>query len=430
MDSNAEICLKSELDLFSAQPIQLAVEDSCFVEIHPVASLGEKSPIEFYISGSGEYYLDLAYTILNLKVKIVKKNGADIVATDHVAPICYFLNTMFSECGIYLNGKQVASQANHAFRSYLESLLFYSKSAQETLLGAALFSKDTASQHDIVAAAGANSGFNTRQESCKLSQVVDLMGPLHFDLAAQSKLLINGVSVRVKLEKHKSEFALLSANDHFKFVIQSASLFIRKVKVSPSIILAHEKTLESSVLKYPIRRIEIKTFALPSGLQSASIPNAFIGQAPARLIMGLVSNESLNGKINKSPFNFRHYNLNYLCILKGGVMIPSKPLAPNFESKLYARSYLSLFTDLGRYHGSPNINIAYSEYAGGYTLFAFDLTPDYEASSDHVSIAKNENLTIDLKFSTALPETVSLIIYSEYRNTIEIDKSRNVYTDF
>ena len=117
MDLNAEICLKSELDVFSAQPIQLAVEDSSFVEIHPVASLSEKSPLEFFASASGEDYLDLAHTILNLKVKIVKKNGADIASTEHVAPLCYFLNTVFSECVIYLNGKQVASQANHAYRS-------------------------------------------------------------------------------------------------------------------------------------------------------------------------------------------------------------------------------------------------------------------------------------------------------------------------
>lgn len=430
MDSNAEICLKSELDLFTSQPIQLAIEDSCFVEIHPVATLGDKSPIEFYVSWSGEYYLDLAYTILNLKVKILKKNGSNLEDTDHVAPVCYFLNTMFAECSISLNGKQITSQTNHAYRSYLESLLFYSKSAHDSLLGSAFFYKDSKSHHDVVAANSTNDGFNSRHSLCKLSQVMDLIGPLHFDFATQSKLLISGVNLKIKLEKHKSEFALLSANDHYKFVIQSASLFIRKVKVSPSIILAHEKTLESAVLKYPIRRVEVKTFALPSGLQSVSIPNAFIGQSPARLILGLVSNEAYNGKINKNPFKFNHYNLNYLCILKGGIMIPAKPLTPDFQTKLYARSYLSLFADLGRYHASQNLNINYSEYEGGYTLFAFDLTPDFEASSGHVSISKNENLSIDLKFATSLPETVTLIVYVEYRNTIEIDKSRSVYFDY
>ena len=70
-----------------------------------MASLVEKAPTEFYVNGSGEFYLDLAYTILNLKVKIVKKNRSDIIDTDYVAPLCYFLNTMFSECTIYLNGK-------------------------------------------------------------------------------------------------------------------------------------------------------------------------------------------------------------------------------------------------------------------------------------------------------------------------------------
>lgn len=430
MDSNADICLKSELDLFTSQPIQLAIEDSSFVEIHPVASLGDKSPIEFFISGSGEYYLDLAYTILNLKVKITKKNGNDLEEADHVAPICYFLNSMFSECSISLNGKQIVSQANYAYRSYFEALLFYSKSAHESLLASSLFYKDTASHHDIVVANSTNEGFNSRHSLCKLSKVMDLIGPLHFDLATQSKLLISGVNVKIKLEKHKSDFALLSANDHFKFVIQSASLFIRKVKVSPSIILAHEKTLENAVLKYPIRRVEVKSFALPSGLQSVSIPNAFIGQSPARLILSFVSNDSFNGKITKNPFKFHHYNLNYLCVLKGGIMIPGKPFTPDFEDNIYARSYLSLFTDLGRYHASQNLNISYSEYSAGYTLFTFDLTPDFEASSAHVSIAKNENLTIDLKFAKSLPETVSLIVCAEYRNTIEIDKSRSVYTDF
>ena len=71
-------------------------------------------------------------------------------------------------------------------------------------------------------------------------------------------------------------------------------------------------------------------------------------------------------------------------------MIPSKPLTPDFQSKLYARSYLILFSDLNCYHCWQNINIAYSEYDEGHTLFAFDLTPDYDASDVHVSITQNK----------------------------------------
>ncbi|GFQ69522.1 uncharacterized protein F54H12.2 [Trichonephila clavata] len=151
----------------------------------------------------------------------------------------------------------------------------------------------------------------------------------------------------------------------------------------------------------PLRRTEVKSFALSSGMQSITIPNAFIGQVPARLIMD------------------------------GNRMIPSKPYQPKFDtSNSYSRCYMSLFTDLGRYHKDQDINISYSEYKDGYTLLAIDLTPDLSADGMHDSVLRNSNLALDIRFSKALPETVNLIVYAEYRNVIEIDKNRNVLTDF
>ncbi|GBO29575.1 Uncharacterized protein F54H12.2 [Araneus ventricosus] len=391
----------------------------------------DKAPIEFLISGNGEHYLDLAHTILHLQVKIVKKAAnAVLTDTDHVAPINYILNTMFSQFSIFLNDKQIASQSNYSYRAFMESLLFSSKSNQDSLQSSALFYKDTAAEHDNVAGASANNRFIARKNRCKLSKTVDLIGILHFDLASQPKLLINGVDVKIKLERHKDTFSLMSSVDDFKLVIGSASLFIRKINVAPSIVLAHEKALERGVIKIPIRRSEVRSFALSNGLQSSTIANAFIGQIPTCLILGFVSNAAYNGSVAKNPFKFHHYNLNYLSILDGSKMIPAIPFQPNFESNLYARSYLSLFTDLNRFHNSQNININYEEYKGGYSLYAVDLTPDLAFGECHTSVNRIGNIAIDLKFALPLPETVSLIVYAQYRNTIEIDKSRNVFTDY
>lgn len=301
---------------------------------------------------------------------------------------------------------------------------------QENMLSSALFFKDTASHHDSVIDKSPNEGFNRRRELFKNSKLVNLIGPLHFDLATQPKPLINGVGVRLKLERNKSSFCLMSSADSFKISIKSASLFVRKVNVAPSVLLGHEKALERGVVKLPIRRIEVKSFALSSGLQSSTIANAFIGQLPTRIVLGLVSNEAYNGSITKNGFKFHHYNLNYLSILDGARMIPAKPLQPNFGENIYARSYLSLFTDLNRYHDAQNINITYDEFKNGYSLFAVDLTPDFASSASHASVTQNGNLAIEMKFSTALPETVSLIVYAQYLNTIEIDQSRSIYTDY
>ncbi|XP_054723116.1 uncharacterized protein F54H12.2-like [Uloborus diversus] len=309
------ICLKSELDLFQDVPMQLGIDSSTFVEIHPIASLTEHSPIEFLISSSGNQYVDISHTLLHLQLQVLKADDTLLTDTEKlkVAPINYLLNTIFSECGVFLNDKQVSTQVNYAYRSYLESLLFYSKNAHDSLLTTSFFHKDTANHHDSITAD--NVGFKKRSELSNLSKVIDLIGPIHFDLANQPKLLIHGVSVRIKLERNKNSFCLMSATNDFKINILSASLYVRKVNIAPSIIVAHEKALEKGVIKMPIRRVEIKSFSLSAGIASEHIANAFLGQLPNRLIMGLVSNEAYNGAYSKNPFKFHHFDLSYLAVL-------------------------------------------------------------------------------------------------------------------
>ncbi|GFS56109.1 uncharacterized protein TNCV_1650451 [Trichonephila clavipes] len=149
MDSRACTCVTSDLDLFNVSPVQLSIDSSSFIEVHPIASLGDNTPIEFFISASGEHYLDLSHVLIHLQAKITKKSGTAIGTTDQVAPINYFLNTLFSECSVVLNDKQVSSQANYAYRSIFDAMLA-PKSVQESILTAGLFYKDRASKHDSV----------------------------------------------------------------------------------------------------------------------------------------------------------------------------------------------------------------------------------------------------------------------------------------
>ncbi|GFR30407.1 uncharacterized protein TNCT_620011 [Trichonephila clavata] len=137
------------------------------------------------------------------------------------------------------------------------------------MLTAGLFYKDTASKHDLVeltnVADNVNSGYQTRYNICKDSKLMDLIGPLHFDLGNQSKFFINSVNLRIKLERNKDSFTMMSATDDFKMVIQHASLFVRKVKVAPSIMIGYETALGNGAIKMPIRRTEVKSFAFSSG---------------------------------------------------------------------------------------------------------------------------------------------------------------------
>ncbi|GBM97297.1 hypothetical protein AVEN_27065-1 [Araneus ventricosus] len=70
-------CTKGELYIFVPEKIQLAIDNSGFVEIHPVASISDSNTIEFLITGLGDAYFDLTHVILNVQAKILKADRTE-----------------------------------------------------------------------------------------------------------------------------------------------------------------------------------------------------------------------------------------------------------------------------------------------------------------------------------------------------------------
>ena len=93
--------------------------------------------------------------------------------------------------------------------------------------------------------------------------------------------------------------------------------------------------------------------------------------------------------------------------------------------------YQELFRASGQYYGNIGTEISYEEYGHGDTLFALDLTPDQSAlDGNHFSLIKNGSMCINLRFEKALDINMSLVVLAVFQNIIEIDKSRNVSTDY
>jgi hypothetical protein len=63
-------------------------------------------------------------------------------------------------------------------------------------------------------------------------------------------------------------------------------------------------------------------------------------------------------------------------------------------------------------------------------MLLFDLTPDRAASEGHISLPKQGNIRLELKFDKSLPEVVTCILYLEYDNCVRIDHLRTVSVDF
>jgi hypothetical protein len=435
INQHTSLSLKTELDLFALPPTQNSVEYGHYTTYRPLAPLTNDSPIEFVVAGTSDEYIDLAHTMIYLQVKIIKNENPPLIeggrrSVHNVAPVNNWLHSMFTQVDVYLNQKSITPPSNnYNYRAYIENLLNYGKDAKKTHLQSSFWYKDTAEHME---AGNQNLGYEKRKENSSNNTAVDLFGNLHCDIFNQDKYLLNGVELSIKLNPSKPQFHLLSdqAAPNCTFEILTAELFVRKVKINPTIQLGHAEGLLRSNAKYPITRVDIKQITLPAPIQNKTIDNLYIGQLPKRCIIGMVRNTSFNGSYTTNPFNFEHFNLNYFSLYIDSIQIPSKPFTPNFLQGNYMREYNSLFSGSGIHYTDNGNDISHSEYPNGFFLLCFDLTPDLSSNDSSWNIQKNGTLRIELRFAAPLVESVTVILYSEFDNLIEIDRNRQVTVDY
>lgn len=124
----------------------------------------------------------------------------------------------------------------------IESLLNYSEDTLKTQFSVGLFYKDTPGAMDsTVIGNGLNRGLNQRAVFTANLREVHLLGPL------------NSVDLRIKLTHANDAFCLMGVRDStFRLRIPSASLFVKKVSVSPA-PLQHTSTLIVYALRFNLR---------------------------------------------------------------------------------------------------------------------------------------------------------------------------------
>ncbi|GFY47154.1 uncharacterized protein F54H12.2 [Trichonephila inaurata madagascariensis] len=170
---------------------------------------------------------------------------------------------------------------------------------------------------------------------------------IHSDLFHQDRLLLNLVDLKIKLIRSKLEFCL-QGSEGFKVVLDHVSLFIRKVRVNPEVILGHAKALEKTSAKYPIDRVLCKVYSIPKGSMSFIQDNIFSGQMPKKLFVVCVDNEAFHGAFSKFPYEFKHFNLNFIGVYVDGQPVPHNPLELDFSKDQYLRAYQTLFVGTDR----------------------------------------------------------------------------------
>ncbi|TWW53984.1 hypothetical protein D4764_0287190, partial [Takifugu flavidus] len=156
----------------------------------------------------------------------------------------------------------------------------------------------------------------------------------------------------------------------------------------------------------------IEFFIPGDGDRVCNQENLFLGSIPKYVVLGMVHHEAFTGRRDLSPFNFRHYDIEYLALCQDGRQVPAKAFQPDFNNGVSVREFYNMFLATGRHLKDLPLSISRDDFNDGYSLFVFNLNPSDD--NDALSTVSNGNLRLELRFRTPLPHTATLIVYACY----------------
>ena len=341
---NQDNCNREELLLFSLPRSDTALQSREWIEYRPVNQITGSTVLDFNIPSQSSAYIDFKNSRLNVKLRLTNNDGTPLKDGEVVGLVNLPLQTIFRQVDVTFQQTQVShTGTNYPYKAYIDTILKANLSTQENLLTSQLFYKDKGPDTND-AKTGSNRGLFERAVATIGGKIVDLEGPLFLDLFEQSRLLVNGVSIGIKLWPSQDAFRLItdSLTPNQKVQIVNVRFKLCVQRLNGGALVAHEKLLQEQPAMYPYLRSEIKTTSIAMGQYWLSVDDLFQGLVPNKLIVGLVSSAAYTGDYGKNPFYFQPYDCSSLGLYIDGQSYPSQPLQPNYEADQFMDCYRTL----------------------------------------------------------------------------------------
>ena len=154
---------------------------------------------------------------------------------------------------------------NYPYKAYIDTILKTNENLQKGELTSQLFYKDVEPDTDD-AKSGPNSGLFNRSLATEGGKVVDLEGSFLIDVFKQPMLLLNGVSIVIKLWPSMDSFRLVTdtLKADLKVQIVDASFRLCVQRIDEGLIMEHEKMIKMEPAIYPHLKSDIKTISIVS----------------------------------------------------------------------------------------------------------------------------------------------------------------------
>jgi len=444
-----EEALRIEFDLFRAPPLQRMVKNFKYEETFTGNNVKTDGTLTFRVKGSANQWIDLDDTYLLVRYKVVTHNEQKIANQAETIVKTFeepnLLHNLWSQVEMAIQNVTIKSVVNpYPMRAYIENLLTTTPDGLQEMYESEGFWKEgggTKFDHAIQETA-ANIATNTPlrkkpQTLNKDSVERTLYGKLATDLWRQGRNIPPSHDLKLTLTKNRPQFYLRSsevAGQEHKLQLEKVILVVKRVELYDDTQASLDKAmLEAGKIIYPIRRVDVKSHTIATGTKIFQ-ESIVSGQMPYRIILGFVDSDAYSGSYAKSPFNFKHYNIEELYLQCHGDMYPSNRYITSFNNRDALVPWLNLKRLVTAGHPFFNHTISYESYCnGGYTLWVVDLSQDNKCGQimDYNNIKLDGDVRIHVRFGgEGLANPVNLVMYAEFENLVEVDRNKALMVDY
>ena len=404
--------------------LDVSLDGSTKEDIRPSNGL-RTSPYTFELKGKPNAAIILDRTLLTVKLQIVDGRGQPVARKAAgeggggaaLAVVGCPISSLWQRIETRINDKlvNVGSARNVAHKGLIEDWLVHRLDHRAMRRG--LHSKQAAGVDPMCE--------EYEDDSFYDGNVVQFCGRPPIDLLGVNNLLSPRCEVAFTFYPNPADFVILNAEEEgYQVKIKDLVMHIDRAEVAAESLPRLPQMGQDTEEVYCGRYGSVRDYQLPKGTLrwKQHVMSEEDGPLPKYVLAGLVPACAFGGaaKNRRDPLHFGHFKLNHLQLQVGGKFYPSSPYsplrAPN-GSHGGMREYYALFEELGivRPFISPK------HHAQGATLYPFNLTPDMRSIFSTALLPPRYGpLSAELGFSEPLPETVVLLLYLVYDQTIEV----------
>ena len=441
------------LNLFKVPPTDLSMSSRRFVRINPF-NVGI-NPVTFQVDPQ-EDFIDLKESYFEVELTVKKDNATNLLAADVMGLVNNLTHTLFKQINVRLNGTLISPQTDtYHLKAFIETILNHDRDDGTTILTPEGWYNDLDVPDDgdadeyaanMLDPSHANfAALSDEKKALTLSRVQFLGGNSvamrfkpYLEVFQLSKLLVPGVQIQLDMYFNDPTIWAIRWDGARTLRLTQADvsvrLFLAQVRVTPSVYreIVDEMKDSGKIATYPTVRGEIRTYSHPNDNRHFECNNPFHSQIPNRLVVALMEQAAFNGDITKNPFTFKTFNVSSIKQLIRGEEYPYETLELQHDgTSKDQRGYYRFLQATGCLCRRKGNMVLKDNWGHGKrcTLFVFDNTANGCLDSPVLNPKQSGELRLVIDFGANPGVNLTILLYGEFENLMEINGNRIVTYD-